>query len=186
MSLAKENRKNRSAAAAPILYVDPIVKPGDLMMDFRIQGLSPVPFMPLYGLSDDELENRNAKRYIANTMPGFPDRIELRDAEPGERLILVNYVHQPAATPYQASHAVFVLEGAEKAFDAVNEIPEVLRRRILSIRAFDLNHWMVEGDVCEGRAMETTIQRLFARPEVAYLHAHYAKPGCYAAWIARA
>ena len=154
-------------------------------MDYRIQGLSPAPFMPLYGMSDDELAARNAKRYVANTMPGFPDRIEMRDAEPGERLILVNYVHQPAATPYHASHAVFVLEGAEKSYDAVNEVPEVLRRRILSIRAFDRNHWLVEGDVCDGRELGATIQRVFSNPEVAYVHAHYAKPGCYAARIER-
>jgi hypothetical protein len=155
-------------------------------MDFRIQGLSPEPFLSLYGLSDEELASRNSKRYIANAKPGFPDRIEMRDAEPGERLILVNYVHQPAATPYHASHAVFVLEGAEKTYEAVNEIPEVLRRRIISIRAFDLNHWMVEGDVCDGRNLDAAIHALLARPEVAYLHAHYAKPGCYAARIERA
>ena len=155
-------------------------------MDYRIRGLSPAPFMPLYGLPDDELARRNTKRYVANTMPGFPDRIELRDAEPGERLILVNYVHQPAPTPYHASHAVFVLEGAEKAYDAVNEVPQVLRRRILSIRAFDLNHWLIEGDLCDGQALEPIVQRLLAKPEVAYLHAHYAKPGCYAAHIERA
>jgi len=154
-------------------------------MDFRIQGLSPAPFLPLYGLSDDELANHNAKRYVANITPGFPDRIELRDAEPGERLILVNHVHQPAATPYHASHAVFVLEGSEKTYDAVNEVPEVLRRRMLSIRAFDTHHWLVEGDLCDGRALEATVQRLLAKPEVAYLQAHYAKPGCYAARIER-
>lgn len=116
---------------------------------------------------------------------GFPDRIELRDAEPGERLILVNYVHQPADTPYRASHAVFVLEGAEKTYDAVNEVPAVLLRRLISIRAFDLNHWMIEGDVCDGRELGCAIRKLLANPEVAYLHAHYAKPGCYAARIER-
>ncbi|MGO9991082.1 MAG: DUF1203 domain-containing protein [Steroidobacteraceae bacterium] len=155
-------------------------------MDFRIQGLSPEPFLSLYGLSDEELATRSAKRYIANAKSGFPDRIEMRDAEPGELLILVNYVHQPAATPYRASHAVFVLEGAEKTYDTVNEIPEVLRRRLISIRAFDRNHWMIEGDVCDGRELDTAIQRLLAKSEVGYLHAHYAKPGCYAARIERA
>ena len=155
-------------------------------MDYRIQGLSPEPFLSLYGLSDEELASRSAKRYIANAKSGFPDRIEMRDAEPGERLILVNYVHQPSATPYRASHAVFVLEGAEKTYDTVNEVPEVLRRRLISIRAFDLNHWMVEGDVCDGRELDATIQRLLAKSEVGYLHAHYAKPGCYAARIERA
>jgi hypothetical protein len=155
-------------------------------MDFRIQGLSSAPFMPLYGLSDEELAGRGAKRYIADAKPGFPDRIEMRDAEPGERLILVNYVHQPAETPYHASHAVFVLEGSEKTYDAVNEVPEVLRRRILSIRAFDPHHWLVEGDLCDGRELEATMQKLFANPAVAYLHVHYAKPGCYAARVERA
>jgi Protein of unknown function (DUF1203) len=155
-------------------------------MDFRIQGLSPEPFFPLYGMSDEELAGRGAKRYIARTKPGFPDRIEMRDAEPGERLILVNYVHQPADTPYRASHAVFVLEGAEKTYDAVNEVPEVLRRRLISIRGFDLSHWMVEGEVCDGHELDSAIHKLLANPQVAYLHAHYAKPGCYAARIERA
>ena len=96
-------------------------------MDFRIQGLSPEPFLPLYGLSDEELANRSAKRYIASVKPGFPDRIEMRDAEHGEHLILVNYVHQPADTPYRASHAVFVLEGAEKRYDSVNYAARIER-----------------------------------------------------------
>jgi Protein of unknown function (DUF1203) len=179
-------RKNRSGVPASILYLCTTFNPGDHMMDFRIQGLSPEPFLPLYGLSDEELANRSAKRYVASAKSGFPDRIEMRDAEPGERLILVNYVHQPADTPYRASHAVFVLEGAERRYDAINEVPEVLLRRLISIRAFDLNHWMVEGDVCDGRELDTTIHKLLAKPEVAYLHAHYAKPGCYAARIERA
>ena len=156
------------------------------MIDFRIQGLPPEPFLPLYGLSDEELANRSAKRYVASAKSGFPDRIEMRDAEPGERLILVNYVHQPADTPYRASHAVFVLEGAEKSYDAVNEVPEVLLRRLISIRAFDPDHWMLEGDVCDGRELDATIRKLLVKPEVAYLHAHYAKHGCYAARIERA
>jgi hypothetical protein len=125
-------------------------------------------------LSDEDLANRSAKRYVASAKSGFPDRIEMRDAEPGERLILVNYVHQPADTPYRASHAVFVLEGAEKSYDAVNEVPEVLLRRL------------IEGDVCDGRQLDATIHKFLAKPEVAYLHAHYAKPGCYAARIERA
>jgi hypothetical protein len=179
-------RKNRSVVPESILYICTTFNPGDHIVDYRIQGLSPEPFLPLYGLSDEELAKRSAKRYVANAKSGFPDRIEMRDAEPGERLILVNYVHQPADTPYRASHAVFVLEGAEKTYDAVNEVPEVLRRRLISIRAFDLNHWMVEGDVCDGRELDAAINKLLAKSQVAYLHAHYAKPGCYAARIERA
>jgi len=59
----------------------------------------------LYGLNDEALIQFGARRYIADTMPGFPCRVTLKDAEPGERVLLINYVHQPADTPYRASHA---------------------------------------------------------------------------------
>ena len=110
----------------------------------------------------------------------------MRDAEPGERVILVNYIHQPADTPYRASHAVFVLEGADETYDAVNEVPEVLRARTLSLRAFDLDHLMTDGELCDGRELETAIRKLLTKPEVSYVQAHYAKRGCYAARIERA
>jgi hypothetical protein len=158
----------------------------EIWMNFRILGLSPEPFRPLYGLTEEELARRGARRYVADAKPGFPDRIEMRDAEPGEALILVNYLHQSADTPYRASHAVFVREGAEQRYDACNEIPEVLARRTISLRAFDENHWMEGGELCEGRQLEAGIRKLLGRSEVAYLQAHYAVRGCYAARIERA
>ena len=83
-------------------------------MSFRITRLSPDPFRHLLGLTDDELAKQGAKRYVADAAPGYPDRIDLRDAEPGETVILLNYVHQPADTAYHASHAIFVREGADR------------------------------------------------------------------------
>jgi hypothetical protein len=154
-------------------------------MSFRITGLDPAPFRHLFGLPDAELAARGARRCIADTKPGFPDRIELRDAEPGERLLLVNYVHQPAHTPYRASHAIFVLEGAQHAFDRVDEIPEPLRVRPISLRAFDRNHEMADADLVDGRELPALIDRFFGNPAVHYLQAHYAKRGCYAARIER-
>lgn len=77
-------------------------------MTFRITGLDPEPFRPLYGLSDEDLARYGAIRMVASSSPGYPDRIEMRDAEPGETLLLVNFMHQPAETPYCASHAIFV------------------------------------------------------------------------------
>ena len=118
--------------------------------------------------------------------PGFPDRIELRDLEPGETALLLNFVHQPADTPYRASHAIFVREGAEERFEVVDSIPEVIRLRQISLRAFDEQGEMVDADLVDGREIEPLIDRLLAAPEIAYLHAHYAKRGCYAARIERA
>ena len=155
-------------------------------MSFRITGLDPAPFRHLYGLTDAELATQGARRIVADARPGFPDRVEVRDAEPGERLLLLNHTHQPADTPYRASHAIFVREGAERAYEGVDEIPEPLRARTISLRAFDDSGEMVDADLVDGRELENLIERLLANPEVSYLHAHYAKRGCYAARIERA
>ena len=155
-------------------------------MTFRITGLDPEPFRHLYGLSDVELAAHGVTRHIVDQKPGFPDRIEVRDLELGETALLLNYMHQPAETPYRASHAIFVREGAETAYDEVGRIPEALRVRPLSLRAFDADHMMVDADVVDGRDAEALIERLLASPQVAYIQAHYAKRGCYAARIERA
>jgi hypothetical protein len=155
-------------------------------MSFRITGLSPEPFRLLYGLSDEELSLRGVKRCVADHKPGFPDRIEMRDAEVGERLLLVNHICQPANTPYRASHAIFVREGAENTYDRVDEVPDVMRTRLLSIRAYDALGMMLDADVVDGRRIEDVITRFFISSQVAYIHAHNAKRGCYSGRIDRA
>lgn len=153
-------------------------------MNFTVSGLSPEPFLPLYGLSEEELAKHRARRVVAGAS-GFPERIELRDAQAGETLLLVNYEHQGADTPYRASHAVYVREGAteSRSFDG---LPDVLRRRLLSLRGFSADGMMVEADVVDGSEAEPVIERLLGDPRIDYIHAHSAKPGCYLARIDRA
>jgi len=154
-------------------------------MPFRISGLDPANFQHLYGLSDEVLATKGVKRCIADAKPGYPDRIELRDADPGEALLLLNYKHQPADTPYRASHAIFVREGADLAYNAIDLVPDPLRLRPISLRAFDEAGEMVDADLAEGTDLKALIAHFFAQDNVAYLHAHYAKRGCYAARIDR-
>jgi hypothetical protein len=45
---------------------------------------------------------------------------------------------------------------------------------------------MRDADLAEGDALEPAIKRLLGDDRVAYLQAHYAKRGCYAARIERA
>ncbi len=155
-------------------------------MSFRITGLDPAPFRHLFGLPEAALAAAGAERRIADVSPGFPDRVELRDAQPGETLLLVNFVHQPAANPYRASHAIFVREGAARAYDGVDAIPAALAIRPLSIRAFDGADRLVDAELAEGPRQVDAIRRLLSWPRVAYLQAHYARMGCYAARIERA
>src|SRR3984885_9703962 len=155
-------------------------------MAFRITGLSPAPFRHLYGLSDQELAHRGVKRYVADKQPGFPDRIEMRDASVGEKLLLLNHVCQPAETPYRATHAIFVREGAENTYDRADEVPDVMRTRLLSLRAYDAEGMMLDADVVDGKDIESLISRFFVPRQVAYIHAHNGKGGCYSGRIDRA
>jgi len=154
-------------------------------MSFRITGLPRQPFAHLFGLSDSELARHGALRLMTGAGDRHPDRIELRLARPGETVLLVNHEHQGADTPYRSRHAVFVREHAEASFDAIGELPQMLRS-LMSLRGFDADGMMVDADVAEGEAVEGLIERLLARPDVAYVHAHYARRGCYAALIRRA
>jgi hypothetical protein len=156
-------------------------------MSFRITGLSIEPFKPLFGLPTRELEAQGVRRMTVDADPGFPDRVSLTDVPVGESVLLLNHVSQPAPTPYRASHAIFVWESDRaQTYDRPNEVPEAMRRRLLSLRGFSADGTMVDADVTEGRDVEALIERLFSNEEVAVIHAHHAKRGCYAASIGRA
>lgn len=155
------------------------------MNRFRIAGLDPAPFVHLYGLSDAELAGHNARRFIVDEVPGFPDRVEMRDLETGERALLVNYTHLDVASPYRASHAIYVREGATTPYEAIDEIPAVLSRRLLSVRAFDAEGMMRDADVIPGSDLRTCIERIFDSAEIAFIDVHNAKPGCFAARVHR-
>jgi hypothetical protein len=154
-------------------------------MDFQIMALDAGQFRHLYGRNDAQLAEYGAKRYTVTDQPGFPCRVSLVDAEIGESVLLLNYEHQPAATPYRSSHAIFVIDGAETAFTATNEVPKQLRIRTLSVRAFDAGGMMLDADLIAGEKLEGLIERLLASDLAAYLHIHNAGRGCYAAKVLR-
>ena len=150
-------------------------------MSFRIHALDPALFVPLLSLNDDELKARNAIRVTATHKPGFPCRVSLTDAEIGEELLLLHYEHQPADTPFKASHAIYIRKDAMQALPDADEVPELLRLRTLSLRAYNHEHLLIAADLAEGANAEETIDRLLLNPEAAYLHVHSAAMGCYLA-----
>ncbi len=152
-------------------------------MSFRIRGLPAALFADLFPLPDEALAARNAVRLIAGE--GCPCRVSLTDAEPGQEVLLVHYEHHPVSSPYRASFAIYVREG-EETYDAVDRVPEQLRRRVLSLRAFDGQGMMIDADLVDGRSLEPALERLLADARTAYIHLHFARPGCYAALVERA
>jgi hypothetical protein len=158
-------------------------------MDFRITGLPVEPFIAFFNMSDEELLTQGASRVIAKAEDAplmQPCRISLRDSAPGEVSILLNFPHHVTPTsPYRASGPIFVREGVTETASFVNHVPAQQRIRLLSVRAYDAAGIMVDADVREGTDLEAVIERMFARDDVAFLHAHNARRGCYSCRIDR-
>jgi len=155
-------------------------------MSFQITGLPLSQFSSLFSMSDEELARQGAVRVTADARPGFPCRVSLQDAEVGEKLILLNYEHLPVATPYRSRHAIYVRESAAEAQLEIDQVPQQLRSRLLSLRAFDSKGMMTAAEVAPGTAIEHLIEQMFSDPAVELIHVHNAKRGCYAARVDRA
>jgi hypothetical protein len=134
----------------------------------------------------DDLGNRDLRPVVCDSHPGFPCRVCLEDAAIGERLLLFSYSPFAAAAPYRAIGPIFVHERACTPFAWRGEVPELLRRRLLSVRAMDGAGRMVAADVCPGAELDDLAGRLLADDAVAELHVHNARPGCFACRITRA
>ncbi len=154
-------------------------------MDFRILGLDPAPFRPMFRMSDALLREVGARRVRIDSPRSAPDRVTLDDAAPGETVLLLNHVYLDVESPYRGTHAIYVREADAERYDRVNTVPPALRGRMLSVRAFDAAGMMRDADLTAGDELETLIERLFADPAVHYLQVHFAKRGCYAARIER-
>ena len=155
-------------------------------MELRYQGLAASGFSHLFGLGDDALNLRGMRRMIVDAKPGFPCRVTLEDAEPGERVLLLAFEHQPAHSPFRGSGPIFVREGEYAMFDRVGAPPPVFNGRPLSVRAYAADGMMVDADVTDGAAVVPVLQRLFAVPATGYVHIHFARRGCYACRVERA
>lgn len=155
-------------------------------MSFTVTGLAAEDFRPLFALSDEALAEHGISRVVADAPQGYPCRISLSDARPGETLLLMNYEHQGADTPFRSRHAIFVSQEAGETARFTDELPPSLAARaFLSLRAFDAEGMMVDGILSPTPEAVPAIEALLARPETAYIHAHYPGRGCYAARIDR-
>jgi hypothetical protein len=154
-------------------------------MTYRITGLDPAPYKPLFGLTDEELAARGVVRMTVDS-PTFPCRVSLTDRGLGERVLLVNHVSQDAAGPYRASHAIFVTETEQEPAEFVDEVPPVFKARVLSLRGFDTDGMMTDAILTQPGEADAGIRKLFANPETATIHAHNATRGCFSARIERA
>ena len=151
-------------------------------MTFRITSLPLAPFQPFFTLNDDALLAVGARRVIADAPHSAPCRVSLADAAPGEALILLNHRHLgDPSSPYRAEGPIFVRESAVEARPAPGEIPDMLGRRLISVRAYDADSMMSDADVVDGHDLTDRLTQWFADRRVARIHIHTARRGCFMA-----
>ncbi len=155
-------------------------------MNYQLRGLEPAQFERLFDLDDDALAGLGMRRMRSDQPVGFPCRISLEDAPVGEEVLLLPFTHQDSRSPYRASGPIFVRRGRQAPARIVNTLPSYLTLRPLSVRAYDAADEMVDAEVVDGAFAEPLIQRYLARADVAYLHIHFARRGCYACRVDRA
>jgi len=114
-----------------------------------------------------------------------PCRVSLRDAAAVESVLLLNFEHLPVPSPHRSRYAIYVRENAEGAQLAVNEIPEVMQHRPLSLRAFDRSGHLRDANLGQDEQLVPVIERLLSDGYVDYLHVHDAKHGCFVARVNR-
>jgi len=145
-------------------------------MAYHISGLDPAAFADAA-----DLIAAGAIRVTADQPDAYPCRITLEDAQPGESLLLLNHVSADVATPFRASHAIFIREQASAAPRHVDAVPTVVARRTTSLRGFDAAGMIRDAILAPPGEADAGIRRLLEKEEIVHVDIHTATWGCFLA-----
>jgi hypothetical protein len=118
----------------------------------------------------------------------YPCRHCLQEASGKTGMLLLSYQTPKPKSVYGQPTAIFMCAAHCERFEKVDTIPEIVRNRLVSFRAFRTDGMMIydANEIVEGYSHEAAVRRIFARDDVAYINAHTAKPGCLLCPIERA
>jgi hypothetical protein len=146
-------------------------------VSFRITALPADDLERIRSAGEDDFGNR-VEPFTA-TSGGMPLRCCLRDAVPGEQVMLIAYRPSPLPGPYAEVGPVFAHAHACPGYVEGDRYPEGYRGRSQLLRAYDERGRQVENLVVDGSAAEQAITDLLGRPGVAFLHSRNLLAGCY-------
>lgn len=109
-----------------------------------------------------------------------PCRQCLRYADPGQTMLLGSYDLPRPSGVYWTPSPIFLHADDCAPFEAMNEIPEIVRGSLVSVRAYDRDDLCLYelGQVSEGADVDAPLARALGDPRTAFLNIHTAKPGC--------
>lgn len=145
--------------------------------EFRVHAL------PTETLADMRGRGRNAFGQRAEHVTaegGEPLRCCLRDAEPGQALLLVGYQPPLPDSPYREVGAVLVHAEPCAGPGDPGSYPAQWRGRPQVLRAYDARGWIHDATrVHDGQHPEAVIAEMLAHPDVALIHSRNIAWGCY-------
>ena len=113
----------------------------------------------------------------------FPVRCCLSDERSADEVLLLSVRMPSAESPYTAPSPVYIHRGPCAGREPSAVVPEILRDRRLSLRAYDERHMITGTAVVEGGDVERAAAALLDDERASYVFAHFAGPGCYACRI---
>jgi len=152
---------------------------------FKINPLNKDVFSRFWRMSTPELNAIGAYLFNADECPCYPCRVSLTDAQVGERVLALSYEHHPQNSPYRATGPIFIRANAQTATLTDNEVPDMLKHRLLSLRGYNDKHLMIEAETMMGTDLEVGIAKQFSNSSVSYIHLHNAAPGCFNCSVTR-
>jgi Protein of unknown function (DUF1203) len=151
---------------------------------FRTHAL-PVEVLDGVRASGVDASGNRVERIVAEG--GDPLRCCLRNAEPGELLLLFGYEPPLPASPYREVGAVLAHAEPCAGPTDVNGYPPDWRGRPQVLRAYDNRGWIHDATRAhDGQDPEEVIAELLAEPAVVQIHSRNIAWGCYMFTITRA
>ena len=137
-------------------------------------------------VADEARRSPGAVPAVAGDGP-YPVRCCLRDVDDAAAVVLASVMPFRGESPYAARSPVYLhSERCDGHTAERHAVPAILRGRLLSVRAYDGSHMLTGTEVLQGADLEGAIGRLLGDDPGAYVHVHFAGPGCFACRIDRA
>lgn len=156
-----------------------------MSVSFQFKALEQKLFNGFFTMTEAELNSASVVMLEVDASPCYPCRVSLQDAAIGEKILAITFEHHAVDSPYRSTGPIFVRKNARTATPKVNEVPTMLRHRLLSLRGYDRRHMMIEADTTTGHDIEKVLQAQLANQQVEYIHVHNAGPGCFNCSVTR-
>ena len=125
-------------------------------------------------------DNGNMLRRVISDGSGAPCRHCLRNAKAGDAMLLGSYNLPGPLGIYWTPSPIFLHEAPCPRYAGENEIPEIVRTYLVSVRSYDTNDQCIYdlGQAVDGLNVDPVLDRAVSDPRTKFVNIHTAKPGC--------